>query len=96
MKIKHPRWCEPTLCTATEDTGEHRSDLVDIDTLDIEPAPPAMSVQLVQPAAIGGGTAQLVIQLGADRWALPTRVAQDLVDQAVTLLWHETETRVAA
>jgi hypothetical protein len=84
----HPRWCEPALCTATVDDGEHRSDPREVGDTN--------SVQLVQEVAVGGATPYLVLGVGAVKTAIPLRTAQALVDEAVTLLWQDEDRAVAA
>lgn len=86
--IHHPRWCEPAICTATGEAGEHRSDVREIDE--------THTVQLVQEVAVGGATPYLVLGVGAVKTAIPMRTAQALVDEAVTLLWQDAELERAA
>lgn len=96
-RVVHPTWCDLGECRVIWDTdeGEHRGRVYVLDTSTVQPRPTRRaSAQLVQEAGIAGGaTVYLVLQLGAERWAIPVGTARAIVDLVVPLLWAGAQER---
>lgn len=78
----HPSWC------VDHTASEHRSQEVELDTTGT--GEQRTTIQMVAEAGVvGGATPSLVLRRGADRIDLSEQVARDMLDQAMTFLYHD-------
>jgi hypothetical protein len=78
----HPTWC------VEHKDGWHRSQVVELDTTGT--GEQTTTIQMVALAdVIGGATPTMLLRRGADRIDLSEQVARDMLDQAMTFLYHD-------